>query len=83
MVEIDHGNGLATRYGHLSEIDVRVGDEVHIGQTIGTSARPAARPDRICITRRASTANRSIRRNFSKPGQSCLARGKSSAATAA
>ena len=35
MVEIDHGNGLATRYGHLSEIDVRVGDEVRIGQVIG------------------------------------------------
>ncbi|MGC2135186.1 MAG: M23 family metallopeptidase [Xanthobacteraceae bacterium] len=35
MVEIDHGNGLATRYGHLSQIDVHVGDEVRIGQVIG------------------------------------------------
>ena len=35
MVEIDHGNGLATRYGHLSEIDVAVGDKVRIGQIIG------------------------------------------------
>jgi murein DD-endopeptidase MepM/ murein hydrolase activator NlpD len=35
MVEIDHGNGLATRYGHLSRIDVHVGDEVRIGQIIG------------------------------------------------
>ena len=35
MVEIDHGNGLATRYGHLSQIDVSVGDEVRIGQVIG------------------------------------------------
>jgi murein DD-endopeptidase MepM/ murein hydrolase activator NlpD len=35
MIEIDHGNGLATRYGHLSEIDVRVGDKIRIGQTIG------------------------------------------------
>ena len=35
MVEIDHGNGLATRYGHLSEIDVAVGQMVRIGQVIG------------------------------------------------
>jgi murein DD-endopeptidase MepM/ murein hydrolase activator NlpD len=35
MVEIDHGNGLSTRYGHLSEIGVHVGDEVRTGQVIG------------------------------------------------
>jgi murein DD-endopeptidase MepM/ murein hydrolase activator NlpD len=35
MVEIDHGNGLATRYGHLSEIGVKVGDQIKIGQVIG------------------------------------------------
>ena len=35
LVEIDHGNGLATRYGHLSRIDVHVGEEVHIGQVVG------------------------------------------------
>jgi murein DD-endopeptidase MepM/ murein hydrolase activator NlpD len=35
MVEIDHGNGFATRYGHLSEIDVKVGQAVRIGQAIG------------------------------------------------
>jgi murein DD-endopeptidase MepM/ murein hydrolase activator NlpD len=35
MVEIDHGNGLATRYGHLSEIDVSVGEKVRIGEVVG------------------------------------------------
>jgi murein DD-endopeptidase MepM/ murein hydrolase activator NlpD len=35
MVEVDHGHGLATRYGHLSEIDVKAGQSVHVGQTIG------------------------------------------------
>lgn len=35
MVEIDHGNGLSTRYGHLSEIHVKVGDVIKIGQMIG------------------------------------------------
>ena len=35
MVEIDHGNGLSTRYGHMSEIHVKVGDAIKIGQVIG------------------------------------------------
>jgi murein DD-endopeptidase MepM/ murein hydrolase activator NlpD len=35
MIEINHGNGLATRYGHLSEIDVKVGQMVRIGEVIG------------------------------------------------
>jgi murein DD-endopeptidase MepM/ murein hydrolase activator NlpD len=35
MVEVDHGNGLSTRYGHLSEINVKVGEYVKIGQIIG------------------------------------------------
>ncbi|MDE2379371.1 peptidoglycan DD-metalloendopeptidase family protein [Bradyrhizobium sp.] len=35
MVEVDHGNGLSTRYGHLSEINVKVGEIVRIGQVIG------------------------------------------------
>jgi len=34
MVEIDHGNGLTSRYGHLSKIDVQVGDSITRGQLI-------------------------------------------------
>lgn len=35
MVEIDHGNGLVTRYAHASALDVTVGDVVVIGQKVG------------------------------------------------
>jgi murein DD-endopeptidase MepM/ murein hydrolase activator NlpD len=35
MVEIDHGNGITTRYGHLSEIDVTVGQVVAKDAIIG------------------------------------------------
>jgi Peptidase family M23 len=35
MVEIDHGNGVATRYGHLSSIDTEVGHTIKTGQSIG------------------------------------------------
>ena len=35
MVEIDHGNGLVTRYGHMSKLDVEQGETVTRGQLIG------------------------------------------------
>lgn len=35
MVEVDHGNGLATRYAHLSAIGVSVGDKVPAGGIVG------------------------------------------------
>ena len=35
MVEIEHRNGLSTRYAHLSSIDVKVGQVVKIGQIVG------------------------------------------------
>jgi murein DD-endopeptidase MepM/ murein hydrolase activator NlpD len=35
-VEIDHGAGFKTRYGHMNSISVKVGQEVVIGQKMGT-----------------------------------------------
>ncbi len=42
LVEINHGNGYSTRYGHGSELLVKVGDTIKKGQTVakmGTSGR--------------------------------------------
>ena len=42
LVEINHGKGYATRYGHNSEINIKVGETVKKGQVIakmGTSGR--------------------------------------------
>ena len=35
LIEINHGNGLTTRYGHLSRIQINVGESVQRGQLIG------------------------------------------------
>jgi murein DD-endopeptidase MepM/ murein hydrolase activator NlpD len=35
MVEVDHGNGLVTRYGHMSEVLVAEGQEVTAGAVLG------------------------------------------------
>ncbi len=35
MVEVDHGQGYSTRYGHLDEILVKTGDKVNAGDVIG------------------------------------------------
>jgi murein DD-endopeptidase MepM/ murein hydrolase activator NlpD len=34
MLEIDHGNGITTRYGHLSKIGVQVGDVITRGEEV-------------------------------------------------
>jgi len=34
-VEVDHGNGLKTRYAHLSKTDVNVGDMLSAGEKLG------------------------------------------------
>ncbi len=35
-VEIDHGHGVITRYSHLEEITVRMGQKIKKGQTLGS-----------------------------------------------
>lgn len=45
MIEVDHGNGYATRYAHNSENLVQVGERVHKGQVVarmGDSGRATA-----------------------------------------
>ena len=35
MVDIDHGNGVVTRYGHMSSLAVSAGQTVHSGDVVG------------------------------------------------
>ncbi|MBI4727285.1 M23 family metallopeptidase [candidate division TA06 bacterium] len=35
LIELDHGNGYTTRFGHLSQIEVEIGDRALKGQIIG------------------------------------------------
>jgi murein DD-endopeptidase MepM/ murein hydrolase activator NlpD len=37
MVEIDHGNGFSTRYAHMSQIGVTVGQSIAGGESVGFS----------------------------------------------
>lgn len=46
MVEVDHGMGISTRYGHLESVSVQVGDEIQFRQgigVIGNTGRSTAR----------------------------------------
>lgn len=51
MVEIEHGNGLVTRYAHAKSINVAVGDIVRKGQTIAVMEILDVQPGHMCIMR--------------------------------
>lgn len=44
FIEIKHKDGIETRYGHCSQIDVKVGDDVKRGEVIGKSGGDASDP---------------------------------------
>tara|TARA_R110001599_G_scaffold17853_2_gene70940 strand:- start:1214 stop:2158 length:945 start_codon:yes stop_codon:yes gene_type:complete len=44
MIEIKHADGIKTRYGHCSQIDVKVGEDVNRGQVIGKSGGDSSDP---------------------------------------
>ena len=74
MLEIDHGNGLMTRYGHTSKILVKVGDLVKRGQVVADVGTTDAPPDRTCISRCWWTASRRIHSDSwpaRTPGRPC------------
>lgn len=61
MVDIDHGNGVTTRYGHAMQVVVSAGQHVRRGRSSPTWAARASRRARTSTTRSASMARRSTR----------------------
>ena len=51
MVEINHGNGLVTRYAHNSKLLVEVGTLVDEGQKIALMGRTGRATGVHCITK--------------------------------
>lgn len=45
MIEIDHGNGYRTRFGHMSKLVVKKGDKVTRGQHIGAMGKTGRATD--------------------------------------
>lgn len=45
MVEIDHGNGFKTRYGHMRKVRVNKGDTVSLGQQVGDMGKTGRATD--------------------------------------
>lgn len=51
LVEVDHGNGFKTKYGHMHKIYVKKASMWKRATCWAKSVRPGVRPDRTCITR--------------------------------
>ena len=58
ILEVDHGEGIETRYGHLKGYSVREGAKVKRARCWPSSATPAAPPAPTSTTRYWSTAGR-------------------------
>ena len=58
-VAIEHGGNIETRYGHMSRLNVAAGQLKSTRATSSvSSAPPAVRPARTCITKCASPVRR-------------------------
>ena len=64
LVEIDNGNGLATRYAHLSSIDVTQGESVATGSIVGHIGDTGRATGPHLHYEVVSTANRSTQNFF-------------------
>ena len=58
LVELDHGRGIATRYGHLSAILIRPGDHITRGQLIARMGSTGRSTGNHLHMKSASTAAR-------------------------
>jgi len=61
-------HGLATRYGHLSEIDVTIGQTIKIGQIVGRLGSTGRSTGPICIMKPASTGEAVDPQKFLRAG---------------
>lgn len=57
VVYVDHGSGLTTRYGHLSKIDVAVGQTLNRGDALGLVGQLEDQQAHIFTTKCESTMN--------------------------